>query len=121
MSAGMGRPPDSPLARSFYIRAVSQLGERVSQQKDCAGDELLVAVMLLQFYEVCLQLLVPATLLMVFQASVGQLRTRTTNPHPHLDGALALIRHRGARSFQTPVSRSILFYVRSLLVSPSEL
>lgn len=100
MSTGMGRPPDSPLARSFYIRAVSQLSERVSKQKDCSGDELLVAVMLLQFYE----------------ASVGQLRKRTTNPHPHLDGALALIRHRGPQSFQDPVSRSILFYVRSLLI-----
>ena len=59
MSAGMGRPPDSPLARSFYIRAVSQLSERVSKQKGCDSDELLVAVMLLQFYEVCHREIVP--------------------------------------------------------------
>jgi len=44
------------------------------------------------------------------------LTKRTTNPHPHLDGALALIRHRGAWNFTAPISLSILFYVRSLLI-----
>jgi hypothetical protein len=53
MSIGMGRPPDTPLSRSFYIRAVSRLKEQVSQRKACSGDELIVAVMLLQLYEVC--------------------------------------------------------------------
>lgn len=52
MSVGMGRPPDSALARSFYLRAVCRLQERVSQQDNCSSDELIIAVMLLQFYEV---------------------------------------------------------------------
>lgn len=42
---------------------------------------------------------------------------RKSNPHPHLDGALALIRLRGPDTFTEPVSRSLLFYIRGLLVS----
>jgi hypothetical protein len=53
MSSGMGRPPDSPLSRSFYLRAVSKIKGQVMQQKNCLSDELIVAVMLLQLYEVC--------------------------------------------------------------------
>lgn len=52
MSSGMGRPPDTPLSRSFYLRAVSTIKDQVMQQKNCLEDDLIVAVMLLQLYEV---------------------------------------------------------------------
>lgn len=119
MSTGMGRPPDSALARSCYVRAVSRLKERVSTQKDCAGDELLVAVMLLHLYEVSHPSDAQTSLLMEMQATIGNLAKRTNSAQPHLDGALALIRHRGPRDFKTSVSRQILYYVRSLLVGTS--
>jgi hypothetical protein len=116
MSTGMGRPPDSALSRLCYVRAVSRLKERVSERKDCAGDELLVAVMLLHLYEVGHSSEAQASLLMEHQATIGNLAKRVINTHPHLDGALALIRHRGPHDFKTTVSRQILYYVRSLLV-----
>jgi hypothetical protein len=52
MSSRMGQPADTPLSRTFYARAVSRIKDRVSKQQDCTSDELIVAVMLLQYYEV---------------------------------------------------------------------
>ncbi|KAG9240231.1 hypothetical protein BJ878DRAFT_546471 [Calycina marina] len=105
MSSRMGKPPDAPFTRSFYTRAVSSLSQMILQQRDCTSDDFIIAVMLLQLYE----------------ATTGQLRKRTSTnqPHPHLDGALALIRHRGPENFTNSISRSILLYVRGQLVENS--
>jgi len=50
MSTRLGYSPDTPLARSFYVQAVSGIKAKVAQQT--SSDELIVAVMLLQLYEV---------------------------------------------------------------------
>jgi hypothetical protein len=52
LSGAMNQGEDPPLARSFYLSAVSGMKEIVSEQRGCANDELLMAVMLLQMYEV---------------------------------------------------------------------
>jgi hypothetical protein len=52
LSGAMNQGDDPPLARSFYLGAVQRMKERVTEQRDCADDELLMAVMLLQMYEV---------------------------------------------------------------------
>lgn len=52
LSGSMNQGDDPPLARSFYLGAVSHMKERVSEVRGCADDELIMAVMLLQMYEV---------------------------------------------------------------------
>lgn len=52
LSGAMNQGDDPPLARSFYLGAVQRMKERVTEQRECADDELLMAVMLLQMYEV---------------------------------------------------------------------
>ncbi|KAG0647228.1 White-opaque regulator 2 [Hyphodiscus hymeniophilus] len=99
LSGAMNQGDDPPLARSFYLGAVQHMKERVIEQRDCADDELLMAVMLLQMYE---QL-------------VGRTK-KNTSPKAHLDGALALIKHRGVGNFKGDVSRGLLYYVRSVFV-----
>jgi hypothetical protein len=44
--------PDAPLSRSPYLRAVSAMKEQITQADTCANDEILLAVLLLQQYEV---------------------------------------------------------------------
>jgi len=56
MSTRMGQPPDTPLSRAFYLRAVSRIKETVTREKDCTSNDMLFAVMLLHFYEVSLAL-----------------------------------------------------------------
>lgn len=57
MSARMGLPPDTQLPRSFYTNAVSAIKEMISSSRDCTSDDSIVAVMLLQLYEVCFRTL----------------------------------------------------------------
>lgn len=52
MSSRMGLPPDTQLSRSFYTSAVSSIKNAIASQRDCTSDDLIAAVMLLQFYEV---------------------------------------------------------------------
>jgi hypothetical protein len=52
LSGAMNQGDDPPLARSFYLGAVQRMKERVTEAKGCADDESLMAVMLLQMYEV---------------------------------------------------------------------
>ena len=52
LSATMNQGDDPPFARSFYLSAVQRMKERVTEQRECADDELLMSVMMLQMYEV---------------------------------------------------------------------
>lgn len=117
LSGSMNGGDDPALARSFYLGAVSRMKERVSEAKGCADDELLMAVMLLQMYEVSRP--TPMELQMQLAHISQQLVGRTKkipSPQAHLDGALALIKHRGVANFKGEVSRGLLYYVRSILV-----
>jgi len=50
--AWMDRNADSPLARTYYLRAVSAMKEQLSHPDTCSDDEMLMSVLLLQMYEV---------------------------------------------------------------------
>lgn len=52
----------------------------------------------------------------MYQQLVGRTK-KISSPQAHLDGALALIKHRGVGNFKGEVSRGLLYYVRSILVS----
>ena len=116
----MNQGDDPPLARSFYLGAVSRMKERVAEQKGCIDDELLMAVMLLQMYEVSCptSLELQLQLAHISQQLVGRTK-KIPSPQAHLDGALALIKHRGVGNFKGEVSRGLLYYVRSILVRQS--
>jgi hypothetical protein len=47
-----GHDPNTTFSRSYYLRAVKAMRDCVSEQKSCAQDEMLIAVLLLQMYEV---------------------------------------------------------------------
>lgn len=53
-TAWMDRRADSTLARMHYLKAVSAMKEQLARPNDsCTDDEMLMAVLLLQFYEAC--------------------------------------------------------------------
>lgn len=52
LSVRSGHDPNTTFAQSYYIRAVKAMRDCVSEQKSCAQDEMLIAVLLLQMYEV---------------------------------------------------------------------
>lgn len=118
LSGAMNQGDDPPLARSFYLGAVQRMKERVTEQRECADDELLMAVMLLQMYEVSCPRLLDLCLQLThtYQQLVGRTK-KISSPQAHLDGALALVKHRGVGNFKGEVSRGLLYYVRSILVS----
>lgn len=51
-SIRMGQNPNTTHSRSYYLSAVKAMRDQVAEQKECAGDEVLIAVLLLQLYEV---------------------------------------------------------------------
>lgn len=118
LSTRMGQDPNTTFARSFYLRAVKTMRDQVSEQKGCANDEMLIAVLLLHMYEVS----EPSSpisdgRLMVSEAFIARGFWTSASSHAHLDGALALIRYRGIADFKgKKVSEAIILYVRSLLV-----
>ncbi|KAF4628856.1 hypothetical protein G7Y89_g9292 [Cudoniella acicularis] len=91
--------PDAPLSRPYYLRAISAMKEQLSQPDTCANDEMLLSVLLLQQYEILVNT-----------------AERKPLPRAHLDGALALIKHRGLHTFTNSVSQGLLFCVRAQLI-----
>jgi hypothetical protein len=51
-SIRMCQNPNTTHSRSYYLGAVKAMRDQVAEQKECAGDEVLIAVLLLQLYEV---------------------------------------------------------------------
>lgn len=90
---------DNPTSRSFYLKAISSMKDRIRQTEGCADNDVLTSVLLLQMYE---------TLAGTVQ--------RSHLPNAHLNGALALIKHRGAKNFRDNIAQSLLFQVRSQLI-----
>ena len=117
--AWLGRRPDSPVSRSFYLKAISSMKDGIQQPEGCADNDILTSVLILQMYEVCItryetdqtcsNRLVPNTLADTVQNN--QL------PNSHLRGVLALVKHRGVEDFTDSISQSLLFQIRSQLVS----
>lgn len=52
LSIRMGQAPNTTFSRAYYLRAVKALRDHVTEQKACREDEMLIAVLLLQMYEV---------------------------------------------------------------------
>lgn len=52
LSVRMGHDPNTTFSRSYYLRAVKAMRDCVSKQKACTEDEMVIAVLLLQMYEV---------------------------------------------------------------------
>ena len=118
LSIRMGHDPNTTFSRSYYLRAVKAMRDCVSEQKACSEDEMVIAVLLLQMYEVrqpTFRLSI-AHKLTLFKLSVGRMSLKDNSQHAHLNGALALIRHRGSTNFTGTLSLAILLYVRSLVV-----
>jgi len=51
-SIRMGSNPNTTFSQSYYVRAVKAMRDCVSEQKACTEDEMVIAVLLLQMYEV---------------------------------------------------------------------
>ncbi|PVH72992.1 hypothetical protein DL98DRAFT_659727 [Cadophora sp. DSE1049] len=97
--AWLNRRADNPTSRAFYLKALKGMKEGIEKERECGDDEMLMSVLLLQFYENLVS------------------RTRASPmPGAHLDGALALIRHRGVETFRDDTSLGLLFQVRSQLI-----
>ena len=52
LSIRTGHDPNTTFSRSYYLRAVKAMRDCVTEQKACTQDEMLIAVLLLQMYEV---------------------------------------------------------------------
>jgi hypothetical protein len=52
--AWLGRRPDSPVSRSFYLKAISSMKDRIQQPEGCADNDILTSVLILQIHEVCI-------------------------------------------------------------------
>jgi hypothetical protein len=117
--AWLGRRPDSPVSRSFYLKAISSMKDRIQQPEGCADNDILTSVLILQMYEVCI------TRYETDQTCSNRLVSNTLAgivqniqlPNSHLRGALALVKHRGVEDFTDSISQSLLFQIRSQLVS----
>lgn len=52
-TAWLNRRSDTPFSRSFYLRAVSAMKGQIINSANCSNDEMLLSILLLQFFEVC--------------------------------------------------------------------
>lgn len=111
----MDRRADSPLARTYYVKAVSAMKEQLNNPGTCADDQMITSVLLLQLYEVNHRSLRKSTSLIV-QNLIGVVN-RASSPNAHISGALAIINHRDPRNFKTATSQGLLVSVRRQAVS----
>ena len=91
--------PDHALPRSFYTRAINRFQAAMADPVESQSDELLAAVLLLEFYD--------------------NLSGRHGNKLPsraHQDGAVALINHRGQGNYKNYLSTQLVIAVRDSLV-----
>ncbi len=54
-TAWLNRRSDTPFSRSFYLRAVSAMKDQIVNAENCSNDEMLLSILLLQFFEVCVR------------------------------------------------------------------
>lgn len=90
---------DHALPRSFYTRAVDRFQAALADPLESQSDDLLAAVLLLEFYD-----------------NVSGRHSNKSPSGAHQDGALALINHRGQRNFKNHLSAQLVIAVRNSLV-----
>ena len=86
---------DQVVPRSFYTEAVTTTKAALQDPQQNRTDNLLVAVLLLDFYDTV----------------SGRFGNRSPSEQ-HQDGALALIKHRGRYNFKTELSKRLLIAIR---------
>lgn len=114
--AWLDRRPDTVLSRSFYLKALSTLKERIASPEGCADNDVLTTVMLLQLYEVLISRYSPKDRETNVEKRLLGVVNQSKPGRAHLEGALALINHRGVENFKDEVGQGLLFAVRSQLV-----
>lgn len=117
--AWLDRRPDTFVSRSFYLNALSTMKERVGRSEGCADNDVLTSVLLLQMYEVCISRFPIKKTVGSDELRRKRLLGYVNQSQPgraHLEGALALIKHRGAENFRDEVGQGLLFAVRQQLV-----
>ena len=92
--------PDQPFPHSCYTRAVSSTKAAIGDPNLSKSDNLLLAVLLLDFYDV-----------------ISRRLSNKLPPEQHQDGALALVRHRGKDNFKTGLGVRLLFAIRHRCVT----
>ena len=92
--------PDQPFPHSCYTRAVSSTKAAIEDPNLSKSDNLLLAVLLLDFYDV-----------------ISRRLSNMPPPEQHQDGALALVRHRGKDNFKTNLGTRLLFAIRHRCVT----
>ena len=92
--------PDQPFPHSCYTRAVSSTKAAIEDPNLSKSDNLLLAVLLLDFYDV-----------------ISRRLSNMPPPEQHQDGALALVRHRGKDNFKTDLGTRLLFAIRHRCVT----
>lgn len=114
--AWLDRRPDTVASRSFYLKALSTLKERIAQPEGCTDNDVLTSVLLLQLYEVCLSRFSPENRHFSVQKRLLGAVDQSQPGKAHLEGALALVKHRGVENFKDEIGRGLLFAIRSQLV-----
>lgn len=117
--AWLDRRPDTFVSRSFYLNALSTMKDRVARSEGCADNDVLTSVLLLQMYEVCISRFPVKKTVSSDELRRKRLLGYVNQSQPgraHLEGALALIKHRGAENFRDEVGQGLLFAVRQQLV-----
>lgn len=92
---------------------------RIGRPEGCADNDVLTSVLLLQMYEVCISRFLTKDRnsdTMMKKTLLGYVN-QSKPGRAHLEGALALIKHRGVENFKDEISQGLLFAVRSQLVS----
>jgi hypothetical protein len=93
------RNPSMDQSREFYMRALNSVKGELSCLRTSSTDELLVTVLLLDTYD-------------TIRCRAGH----ASLPQTHLDGALALIKHRGMANLNGSLSQRLLFVVMNRAV-----
>jgi hypothetical protein len=95
-----GKGSDAPEARKRYTKAVSCTKNVLADGRQNKSDEMLLAVLMLDFYDI------------VSRRFLNQRFLGT-----HQDGAVALVKYRGSENFQSNISKGLLLAVRNRLVN----
>jgi hypothetical protein len=114
--AWLDRRPDTVASRSFYLKALSTLKERIARPEGCADNDVLTSVLLLQLYEVSISRYSDEDRSSNVEKRLLGAVNQSKPGRAHLEGALALVKHRGVENFRDEIGQGLLFAVRSQLV-----
>ncbi|KUJ18512.1 uncharacterized protein LY89DRAFT_498195 [Mollisia scopiformis] len=87
-----------PKAHEQYIECVKGIKKSLLEPRAAKDDSILASILLLTIFE-----------------QVTLVETSLNGWSSHIEGAIALVRHRGEESFKTPLSRNLFNGVRELM------